>query len=134
MNTDDKSRPFLLFSCKLPTYDLVGSSNIVLGVVKVELRFIESCSSKFNFSSGSSLYNDNSSNQYEIASSTYNLGVRCSRTAGIVFTLTNLTLSRFLTWKSTRVVFRIILGSFHLISTYDLVDNSLIVFDNVKQN
>ena len=58
--TDDKSRLFLLISCKLSTYDLVGNSFMVFGDVKVELRIIESCSSSFNFSSGSNFYNDGS--------------------------------------------------------------------------
>ena len=66
--TDDKSRLFLLISCKLSTYDLVGSSIIVFGDVKVELGFIESCSSYFNFPSGSNLKKDDSSTLREKAS------------------------------------------------------------------
>ena len=51
LNTDDKSRLFLLLSCELSTYYLVGNSIVVFGDVKVELRITESCSSGFSFSS-----------------------------------------------------------------------------------
>ena len=61
LNTDDKSRLFLRFPCKLSTYDLVGYSIIAFGNVKVELSTIECCSSDLNFSSGSKLNSDDSS-------------------------------------------------------------------------
>ena len=57
-------------SCKLSIYDVVDNSNFVIGEVKVELRIIESCSSRFNFSSGSNLDNDISSTLLEIPLST----------------------------------------------------------------
>ena len=60
LNTVDKSRLFPLFPCKLSTSDLVGNSIRVFGDVKVELGIIESCSSSFNFSSGSNPNNDDS--------------------------------------------------------------------------
>ena len=50
----------------------------------------------------------------------------------MLFTLTNLKLSRFLSLKSTCVWFLIILGSFNLLSTCDFVGNFIIVFGNVK--
>ena len=76
LNADDISRLFLLFSCKLSTYDLVGSSIFVLGDVKVELGLIDFCSSTSNFSSGSNLNNDNSSTQWVVDWSWYSFDVK----------------------------------------------------------
>ena len=70
LSTDDKSCLFLLFSCKLSTKAAVGIPTIVLGEDKLDLGFIESCSSSFIFSSRSNLYNENSSTLLKIAWST----------------------------------------------------------------
>ena len=48
------------------TYDLLGKFIFVFGNVEEKLRTIESCSASFNFSSGSSLYNDNLSTPSDI--------------------------------------------------------------------
>ena len=73
----------------------MGVSFIVLGAVKLELRFIESCSSSSNFSSSYNLNSDDLSTVKERCFSTKHFAVKFSYTVGYEFSLPNLTLSRF---------------------------------------
>ena len=105
LDTVDKLRLFLPISDKESAYDLVGISITVVGVAEVELRNKQFRSRSFNYSLESNLNKECSSRPWEIAMSTYYFAVRCSPTAVVLFTLTNRTLSRLLSMKSTCEVF-----------------------------
>ena len=110
---------------------MVGNSNIVFGTVKDDLGTIESCSSSFNFSSGSNPYND-LSKVLDITSSTWILGAKCSSTVGNEFNSIEWTLPRFLSMESTRVLFYTILRSFSLLPTYFFDAASLMIIGSGK--